>query len=131
MLLQGSDDMEDVLDISSENLALLKEEAQMVDGMVLMRYIRIFSDLSSQVRYAVQKRILVEIALIKLCKPEMERDYDSLAERVAQIEQKLEKGIFMQQPEGVSQGGTAVSKEREAAGGQISDSPALLPANPE
>ncbi len=30
MLVQSSDDMEDVLDISTENLALLKEEAQMV-----------------------------------------------------------------------------------------------------
>ncbi len=126
MLLQSSDHMEDVLDISSENLLLLKEEAQMVDSGRLMRYIRIFSDLSSQVRYAVQKRILVEIALIKLCKPEMERDYDSLAERVAQIEQKLEKGIFMQQPEGVSQGGTAVSKEREAAGGALQETPQQL-----
>lgn len=29
MLVQSSDDMEDVLDISSENLALLKEEASM------------------------------------------------------------------------------------------------------
>ena len=67
MLVQRSDDMEDVLDISTENLALLKEEAQMVDTDILMRYIRIFSELSNQIRYAVQKRILIEIAVIKLC----------------------------------------------------------------
>lgn len=36
--------MEDVLDISTENLALLKEEAQMVDTDILMRYIRIFQN---------------------------------------------------------------------------------------
>ena len=59
MLVQSSDDMEDVLDISTENLALLKEEAQMVDTDILMRYIRIFSELSNQIRYAVQKRILI------------------------------------------------------------------------
>ncbi|MBO5523036.1 MAG: DNA polymerase III subunit gamma/tau, partial [Roseburia sp.] len=41
MLVQSSDDMEDVLDISTENLALLKEEAEMVDIDILMRYIRI------------------------------------------------------------------------------------------
>lgn len=34
--------MEDVLDVSSENLALLKEEAQMIDSDTLIRYIRIF-----------------------------------------------------------------------------------------
>ncbi len=95
LLLQSSDNMEDVLDISSENLALLKEEAQMADGEQLMRYIRIFSELSNQIRYAAQKRVLIEIALIKLCKPEMERDYGSLAQRVAQLEQKLEQGAFV------------------------------------
>ena len=85
MLVQSSDDMEDVLDISTENLALLKEEAQMVDTDILMRYIRIFSELSNQIRYAVQKRILIEIAVIKLCKPEMEKDYGSLIDRVDMI----------------------------------------------
>ena len=73
MLVQSSDDMEDVLDISSENLALLKEEASMVDADILMRYIRIFSELGGQIKYASQKRILIEIAIIKLCKPEMKK----------------------------------------------------------
>ena len=69
LLLKGSDDMEEVLDMSSENMALLKEEARLVEADVLMRYIRIFSELSNQVKYSSQKRILIEIAIIKLCKP--------------------------------------------------------------
>ena len=95
MLVQSSDDMEDVLDVSTENLALLKEEAQMVDTEILMRYIRIFSELGSQIKYAAQKRILIEIALIKLCKPEMEKDYTSLVDRIDSIEKKIEKGIVV------------------------------------
>lgn len=93
LLLQSSDNMEDVLDISSENLKLLKEEAQMVETEQLMRYIRVFSELSNQIRYAAQKRVMIEIALIKLCKPEMERDYESLALRIASLEKRLEEGI--------------------------------------
>lgn len=96
LLLQSSDNMEDVLDISSDNLVLLKEEAGMVDALELMRYIRVFSELSSQIRYATQKRVLIEIALIKLCRPQMERDYDSLALRIAQLEEKIEKGLVAQ-----------------------------------
>ncbi len=46
LLLKSSDDMEDVLDISTENLKLLKEEAGMIREDTLMRYIRIFSELS-------------------------------------------------------------------------------------
>ena len=94
LLLQSSDNMEDVLDISADNLALLKEEALMVDGEVLMRYIRIFSELANQIKYASQKRILIEIAVIKLCKPEMEKDYSSLIDRIEGIERKLEKGVI-------------------------------------
>lgn len=95
MLVQSSDDMEDVLDISSENLALLKEEAAMVDADILMRYIRIFSELGSQIKYAAQKRILIEIAVIKLCKPEMEKDYTSLVDRIDSLEKKIENGVVM------------------------------------
>ena len=114
MLVQSSDDMEDVLDISTENLALLKKEAQMVDTDILMRYIRIFSELSNQIRYAVQKRILIEIAVIKLCKPEMEKDYGSLIDRVDSLEKKLEKGIVVTQASGDMAAGTTGSAAASA-----------------
>ena len=94
LLVQSSDNMEDVLDISSDNLTLMKEEAQMIEASQLMRYIRVFSELSNQIRYATQKRVMIEIALIKLCKPEMEEDYASLAERIAQLEKKVEEGVL-------------------------------------
>ncbi len=95
LLISTSDNMEDVLDISSENLARLKEESAMVDQDRLMRYIRVFSELSGQIKYAVQKRIFVEIALIKLCKPAMENNLESVIDRIAKLEEKLEKGDFV------------------------------------
>jgi DNA polymerase-3 subunit gamma/tau len=95
LLIQSADDMEDVLDMSAEHLAALKEEAQMVEPETLIRYIRIFSELSSQIRYAAQKRILLEIAIIKLCRPQMEKDLSALNERMDDIEQKLESGAFV------------------------------------
>ena len=104
LLVQSSDDMEDVLDISADNLALLKEEAQMVDPEILMRYIRIFSELGNQIKYASQKRILIEINAIKLCKPEMEKDYTSLVDRVDSLEKKIEKGIAVAAQQSPRQG---------------------------
>ncbi len=95
LLLQSSDDIEDVLEVSSENLALLKEEAEMINTEVLMRYIRIFSELANQIKYASQKRIIIEIAVIKLCKPEMEEDYGSVIDRIENLEKKLEKGVVI------------------------------------
>ena len=93
MLVQSSDNLEDVIDMSSDNLVRLKEEAAMVDMNRIIRYIRIFSELSGQIRYASQKRILVEIALIKLCKPSMEVSQDALLERIRDVEDKVENGV--------------------------------------
>ena len=95
LLIQSADDMEEVLDMSADHLAALKEEAQMVEPETLIRYIRIFSELSSQIRYAAQKRILLEIAIIKLCRPQMEKDLSALNERMDDMEQKLESGAFV------------------------------------
>lgn len=93
LLVKTSDMPEDVLDVSSENLAQLKEEAEMIEADVLLRYIRIFSELSEQLRYATQKRVLLEVTLIKLCTPAMEVKTDSLLDRIRALEEKVEKGL--------------------------------------
>lgn len=92
LLLRVSGEMEELLEVSADQLKLLKHEAEAVDGEALMRYIRIFSELSNQIKYATQKRVIIEIALVKLCCPEMETDYTSLAERLKKMEERLENG---------------------------------------
>lgn len=67
----------------------------MVEMDQILRYIRIFSELSGQIRYASQKRILVEIALIKLCRPDMETSQDALLDRLRQVEDKVENGVVV------------------------------------
>lgn len=96
LLIATSDNAEEAVDASAETLARMKEESRMADAETFMRYIRIFSELSNQIKYASQKRVLVEIALIKLCQPVMETNLDSLYDRVRVLEEKLEKGAFMQ-----------------------------------
>ncbi|MDL2302713.1 DNA polymerase III subunit gamma/tau, partial [Lachnospiraceae bacterium OttesenSCG-928-D06] len=95
MLVKSSDKLEDVIDMSTDNLEKLKEEATLIEMDQIMRYIRIFSELSGQIKYASQKRILVEIALIKLCKPKMEAKQDSLLDRIREVEDKVENGVFV------------------------------------
>lgn len=93
LLTKTSDDIEDVIDVSSENLLRLKEESKMIDTDTLMRYIRIFSDLSGQMKFSNQKRVLIEMAIIKLCKPSMETNMDSILDRIRILEEQVEKGI--------------------------------------
>ena len=87
----SGDSCEEVIDISSENLARLKEEAQQIEVDAIMRDIRCFSELSGRIRYAGQKRVLIEMALIRLCRPEMETNEDTLLERIRKLEQTVEQ----------------------------------------
>jgi DNA polymerase-3 subunit gamma/tau len=96
LLLKTSEDVNDIIiEVSTENLELLKAEAARMQEQALIRYIRIFSELSNQIRYAARKRVLIEIALIKLCKPEMEQSYDSLIDRIKKLEEKVENGVVV------------------------------------
>lgn len=104
LLLKASSDTADMLGLSSDQTELLEQEAKCIDGEQLMRYIRIFSELSNKLRYATQKRVLIEIALVKLCCPSMESDTASLSERIRNIEIALENGTVLQ---------SRVSEEKE------------------
>ncbi len=95
LLIQSSEDMEDVLDVSTENLIQLKEEAGMIDTEELIRFIRIFSELTGKLRYSTQKRVLLEVTFIKLCKPQMETGQDALLARIRVLEDAVEKGLAM------------------------------------
>ncbi len=95
LLIQTADNAEDILDMSAENKKALEKDAKLADGETLMRYIRLFSELSNQIRYSAQKRVLTEIAFIKLTRPEMEHNYDSIVERLNRIEEQIEEGIYV------------------------------------
>ena len=91
MLLKSAEDLEDVLDVSTENLKQLKEESRLIDDDTLFRYIRIFSDLSGRIRFATQKQIMVETELIRLCRPQMDTDLSGVLDRIRVLEEKTEK----------------------------------------
>lgn len=96
LVLKTADDAETLLEMSEDNLKQLREETKMIDEEKLMRYIRIFSELSNQLRYASQKRVLIEVALIKLTRPQMEHSLDSIIQRLNELEARLEEGPAFQ-----------------------------------
>lgn len=103
MIVKTSPDASDMIDMSTERVESLKEEAQMTDIDSIMRYIRILSELAGQIKYATGKRVLVEIALIKLTKPAMETDLTSVISRLNILEEKMESGAFSVSPEMMNQ----------------------------
>ena len=93
LILKTADEAEELLDMSEDNLKQLREDAALADENVLMRYIRVFSEALNQIRFAAQKRVLVELAFIRLTKPEMEQSMDAVLERLERLERQMEEGI--------------------------------------
>lgn len=83
--------MEEMIDISGENAAVLSRQADAVSEDTLMRYIRVFSELSGTLRLSSQKRVLTEIAVIKLTKPQMETNLESVLQRLDTLERQMEE----------------------------------------
>lgn len=118
LLVKVSPEADQKLDMSAENLERLRQLAAQIDTDALIRYINIFSDTSANIKYAVQKRIVLELAVIKLCKPEMETDYSALLDRVRVLEQKLESGAAGSVVAGNNGVGSSVSAGVTASAGE-------------
>lgn len=135
LLVKNCDEVEEILDVSSDNLKLLKEEAQMAEQNTIMRLIRIFSELSGQIRYASAKRVMIEMTMIKACRPSMEKDQESVLERVRTLENKIEKGLVIAAnaaPGSYPDGGNAAGTNQQAAsGGQKPELPKAIPKDVE
>ena len=92
----------DVLDYSKEYVEKLKDQAAQIDNNELMRYIKHLAQLEYELRTAISPRILLEVALLKLCEAQMDNSPESMLAKMQAMEKKLEKliaeGVTMQQP---------------------------------
>ncbi|MBQ4563462.1 MAG: DNA polymerase III subunit gamma/tau [Lachnospiraceae bacterium] len=93
LLVMTSDVTADVLDMTEEGLNQLRNEAQQLNMNQLMRYIRVLSELSNQMRYASSKRVLLELAIIRLAHPEMEQTPDAVLQRLNTLEDQIKQGV--------------------------------------
>lgn len=90
LVVKTADEVGHLVDMSAENLRELKQYAEKVETEVIFRYIRILSSLANDMKYGNNKRVMLEVAMIRLCRPQMEQDYDSLIQRMHNLEQMNE-----------------------------------------
>ncbi len=94
MITASVADAEKILNVSSESAKALKAQAEKISKEEISALIKTFSELSVEMKYTANKRILLEVCLIKLCTPTVEADYTSLAAKLAFIERELKSGKY-------------------------------------
>ena len=130
LLVKTTDDeskLADIIDVSEDSLAQLKADSSKIDEGTLMRYIRVLSDLSNELKFSTQKRIKLEVTIIKMCKPSMEKNdsVEELAGRVTLLENNLEKTC-----KELESGAFAVSSPVPSAGTSISGTDGIQSQKP-
>lgn len=94
LLARSVEQPEEFLDIATEQLGEFLKEAEKNEPETLVRYINVCSELTNRIRYAGAKRVMIEVTLIRLCRPEMETDYSGLLDRVRHLETQLAGGVL-------------------------------------
>ena len=117
LMVQTSEEARDIVDASAEQMAEMENLAGSVPPETIMRYIRVLSELQNNMRFATNRRVLVEIAMIRLCRPQMERTEDAVRDRIRMLEDKLEdlemNGIMAAPADIVSYSGRAITPAEE------------------
>ncbi|APM41117.1 DNA polymerase III subunit gamma/tau [Clostridium kluyveri] len=92
LMVKVSNNPEEVLDISEENIELLKEQAQKIRVEEIMRHINIFQDAEEQSKWVKQSRIYLELAVIKMCKIEYDTSKEIMLSRLNKLEEAFKQG---------------------------------------
>ena len=109
----GSGEMDDLIE---EDRQEMLEDADSVNEKQVMYFIEVLSDLSGTLKISSNRRVLTEIALIRLCRPQTSPgSLDALQSRLSVVEQKLEEGIVVRSD--VQTAGSMPAQETAQSGG--------------
>jgi DNA polymerase-3 subunit gamma/tau len=92
MMVKISQKPEEVLDMSEENIELIKEQSAKIRIEEIMRCIRIFQESEEQAKWSSQSRIYLELAVIKMCKVEYDTSKEVLLSRINKLETMIKEG---------------------------------------
>ena len=123
----GSDETDS---LTREDRETLLQDAEKAGEQQIMYYIEVLSELAWSLHNTVNTRVIAEIALINLCRPEtMKRIPDSLEARLSRIETQMEQGIVTAQA--VPAAGHAASSDQASSAAQEKEADSHPAGEPE
>lgn len=94
LIVKACEHPENLLDAADSTLEQLKIQAREAGEARLIRAIEILSPLETEMRYSSQSRIILELAAVKLCRPEQEVSLEALQDRIEILENQLKNGVM-------------------------------------
>lgn len=92
LMIKISQNPEEILDMSEENIDIIKEQASKIRIEEIMRCIRILQESEEQAKWSKQSRIYLELAVIKMCKIEYDTSKEVLLARINKLENIIKEG---------------------------------------
>lgn len=83
---------EEVIDLSKGTIAALKEQSNRYSRENILRCINILSNHTAEMKWSSQPKVLLEVALIKMCRLEKDISTEGLLARIAKLENTLANG---------------------------------------
>ena len=82
-------DPQEIVETSEDRLEVLRAQAARLSPGALLQKIRILTAAEAEARFATQARVVLEMALLKLCRPDMDPSIEGLAARLEALEARL------------------------------------------
>lgn len=115
MLIKVCGVKNDLLDMSDATLKDYGLQAQRASIEKITRIVDILTGLDSQLKWSTQPRVLLELAMVKICRPDEEQSYEAIIERLKALEQGMVS--IPKQPQVMQQNKEKkVAKPKEEAG---------------
>jgi DNA polymerase-3 subunit gamma/tau len=92
LMVKVTNNPEEVLDMSLENISMVKEQGSKIRVEEIMRAIRILQDAEINSKASKQSRLYLELATIKMCKFEYDTSNEVILSRINKLEESLRSG---------------------------------------
>ena len=92
LMIKVTNNPEEVLDMSLENIALIKNQGDRIRVEEIMRSIRILQEAENSAKMSKQARLYLELSIIKICKIEYDTSNEVILGRLNKLESALKSG---------------------------------------
>lgn len=106
---------EDVIDMSKEGIGQLKKLSADYDKSNIIRCISCLSELENEAKWSGNPRILLEVALVKMCRIGGDGSFDGMLTRIAKLEEIISRGSFTPAAKGKTPAASAEAGGEAAA----------------